>query len=127
MMTESLPLAGPPGYEYETTGPWFVCTVLPDGETATANVQWTYESAMTRYWLVDADKDYLRKVMIDAMGYCILGRDVSNPEHPKIVGTRQTMNAMLEMIRRTPNWTLDMEADILNIIVMVEKMDGQSL
>jgi hypothetical protein len=125
MNTTHLPLVGPPGYEYKTTGPWFVCTTYEDHSEA--SVQWTMESAQIRFWITDADKPHLRKVMVDTNGICVLGRDLTE-YIPRMVGTRETMEGMLDMLKRSPGWhDLDTQAEIMAIVVALEQRNGQSL
>lgn len=123
MNTKALPLCGPPGYEYQTTGPWFVCHLLPD-DRAQAWVMWTLDSAILRFWIYD--DTVTRKVMVDALGITVLGTDTA-AGYTQMVGCRPTCEATLGLVRRTKTNDVDMEAEILSMIDMVQLNDGQVL
>ena len=113
-----LPLCPPPGYEYETTGPWWVVHV--DDDKASAWTMWTLESAIMRFWLATSVPQ--RKVMVDAYGINILGVDGTS-DQSKMVGTRQTMEATLDLVRRG-TIGLETEAAILVMAETLRAMNG---
>lgn len=123
MTTRTLPLCGPPGFEYTTTGPFFVCHLL-EGDKAQAWVLWTMDSAIMRFWLYDPT--VTRKVMIDALGVTVIGTDIA-AGYTQMVGCREACEATLTLLRRSPSTTIESEVEILRMIDTLRMSDGQVL
>jgi hypothetical protein len=119
MMTLTLP--NPPGYEYETIGPWFVSHVR--GDTAVAAVMWTMDSAVRRFWGHEEDTHPDRRTMVDARGYLILGTDHFG-SRPVMVGTRETMDATLAL---TEHSSPEVVLEVLAMVERVREMNGGAL
>lgn len=123
MNTKVLPLCGPPSYEYEPTGPFFVCHQL-SGDRAQAWVLWTLDSAVLRFWLYD--NSVTRKVMVDAFGVTVIGTDIA-AGYTQMVGCRTVMEATLNVIRRAPSYEIESELEIVRMIETLQLSDGQAL
>jgi hypothetical protein len=117
---DPLPLCGPPGFAYETTGPWFVCHKLED-DKAQAWVLWTLDSAVLRFWL--HDKSTHRKVMVDGYGITVLGTE-GNDHHLSMVGTEQTCEATLRLV--TEGTDMGHAVEVLRMIETLREHDGMA-
>jgi hypothetical protein len=115
-------LVGPPGYEYHTDGPWFVCFDW-GRRRPQAWIMWTFESAIMRFWQFDGDTVPRRRVMVDARGVTVLGI-AHTDDGPKMCGVRTAMEATLKL---TGDYTHENALEVMAMVEAVRQMDGQPL
>lgn len=113
-------LSPPPGYEYTTTGPWWVAHISNDGRPQ-AWVMWTFESAVIRFWAHRERQHPQRRVMIDAMGVTVLGIDRATNG---MVGTRETMEQTMTLAAGSAP---EDQVEILAMVERLRQMNGSGL
>lgn len=122
-MSEQFPLSSPPNYEYVSKGPWFVTHTFDDG-AAMAWILHTADMAVLRFWFCPTTPT--RRVMVDVRGITVLGTDSTDPELPRMSGTREMMDATLKLVEGA-NPMLESQAQVLTMIDMLQRLDGQAI
>lgn len=123
MERQELPLSSPPDYNYECTGPFFVCHVDDEGR-AQAWIMWVFDTAIVRFWL--SEKTPKRRVMVDAYGVTVIATQSESDDRATMSGTRQTMDATLKMVA-VDGAPIETQAVILTMVDGVRRLGGQAL
>jgi len=114
-------LPHPPSYEYQSSGPWFVCQMYGGAQ---AWITLTLESAILRFWLRESEVTG-RRVIVDSYGVVILGT-VDGTGFPMMVGTRQTMEETLRFVCNTNGMELEEQAAVVAMAEGLRAVDGNA-